>query len=288
MEIIMKIKEMLLAILVLPQLLIGTIYETCQFEDVLTHVERNGAKKILVVCDVDNTLLKSAQHLGSVAWGDHMIAKLERKGVPKRQAEEIESIIWRAIQPYIKVQNVDPKTPMIMHQIQDKNVSIMALTARTPEETEYTYNQLLSVGINLADTFGLGTHRLDMEEHDALYDQGILFGTPFNKKSKVLFAFLDKHLISPELIIFVDDKRSHVEDLSQECIERNIQYVGIRFNGADEDVKNFDPLIAEIQWEVFPVILSDEQARQIHKCYLKLLYNKSNYICYYSLFWREL
>lgn len=46
-----------------------------------------------------------------------------------------------------------------------------------------------------------------------------------------------------------------------------IECIGIRYGGADEDVKQFNPLIAEIEWKAFPEILSDKQALMILKNY---------------------
>lgn len=269
----MKIKKLLFVILILPKFLMGEIIETSQFEDVLLHVEQNASKELFIVCDIDNTLLRGSQHLGSVAWGDYMVAQLERKGISKQQAEEIENILWKTVQPYVKVKLVDPKTSEVIQEIQNRKISIVGLTARSPDEVECTTNQLLSLGIDLSfegrHPF-VSTTCLSMEDRDALYDKGILFSTPFNKKSSVLFSFFEKYSIFPECIIFIDDKRSHVEDIEKACKELNIHFVGIRFSAGDEHVKNFNPLLADIQWEVFPTIISDEQAERVFWSVLNL------------------
>lgn len=260
----MKIKKVFFAFLMLPILLVGSLLEISKFKDILDLVEEHSSKKILIVCDIDNTLLRASQHSGSVAWGDYLIAQLELKGISKQQAEEVESIFWKAIQPYVKVETVDPETPAIIREIQNRKISILGLTARAPDEIDYTTKQLLSLDINLSSheqNLSI-SERLRMGKYDALYDQGILFSTPFNKKSNVLFHFLKKHEFFPECIIFVDDKWSHVEDVEKACNEENIACIGIRINAADEHVKNFNPHLAEIQWQAFPLMLSDEQAQQ--------------------------
>lgn len=260
----MKIKSIVLAILTIPVFLMGAIQEISQFEGLLTHIEQNESKEILIVCDIDNTLLRSSQYLGSVAWADHVISQLVRKGVSKHDAELIENIFWKAVQPYVHVQTIDPATKDVINEIQKRNISIMALTARCPEEVRYTINQLLSLGIHLSEKQPVSTtHYIHLEKHDAFFEQGILFASPFNKKSEVLFTFLDAHAILPECIIFIDDKISHVEDLARGCQNRNIDYIGLRFSGADEHVQNFDPMICNMQWEAFPHILSDEEVKAI-------------------------
>lgn len=247
-----------------PALLKGIIVESPKFAEIEKHMANSQPEKVLIVCDIDNTLLRATQHLGSVAWGDHTIAELVAKGISSEDAEEIENILWKTVQPLVKVQNVDPETPLILESIQNKGFLIFGLTARCPNEADYTIKQLLSVGINLGKLKPQYTFEcLSKEVKRPLYTQGILFGTPFNKKSQILFKFLDENKVFPECIIFIDDKLSHVEDLSKACHERNISFFGIRFSGADEHVKAFNHEIADLQWTLFPAPVSDTQAEKI-------------------------
>lgn len=247
-----------------PALLKGIIVESPKFAEIEKHLEKNKTEKVLIVCDIDNTLLRAGQQLGSVAWGDHTMAELVRKGISIQDAEEIEGILWKAVQPFVKVQSVDPETPMILENIQNKGFLIFGLTARCPDEAGYTIKQLISIGIHLEKLKTQFTFEsLNNEIKKPLYTHGILFGTPYNKKSQILFNFLDENRIYPECMIFIDDKLSHVEDLSMACLERNIPFFGIRFSGADECVKAFNPQIADIQWKLFPTLISDKQAEKM-------------------------
>lgn len=247
-----------------PVFLKGIIVESPKFFEIKRYIVNHRAEKVLIVCDIDNTLLRATQHLGSVAWGDSMIEELVSKGVSKEEAEEIESILWRTVQPFVKVQAVDPESSFILESLQDRGFLILGLTARCPNEAEYTMQQLRSIGINLGQLKQPFTFEsLSQEGHKPLYSQGILFGTPFNKKSQILFKFLEENKLHPECIIFIDDKLSHLEDLSKECKGRNISFTGIRFSGADDVVKAFKPQIADIQWTLFPTLISDKQAEKV-------------------------
>lgn len=133
------------------------------------------------------------------------------------------------------------------------------MTARCPNEADYTVRQLHSIGINFENLKQkLKFDNFTNEMKKPLYQQGILFGTPFNKKSQVLFEFLSENNFRPECI-----KLSHLEDISKACCERGILFYGVRFGGADEYVKAFNPQIADIQWSLFPVLISDKQAEKI-------------------------
>lgn len=223
----MSLKTLLFSLIAYPCLLTGVIVESPYFEEILSHVEKMDAKKVLIACDIDNTLLRARYHLGCVSWGDHLIAQLEQKGISTSEDEQIEDILWRTVQAHIQVDNVDALAPKVICKIQDKNILTLGLTARNPDEAVYTINQLNSLGINLSRSHALvPSPSIIMKENGTYFEGGIIFGSLKNKKSEVLFRFLDKHSITPECIIFIDDKLRHVEDLAEACHKRNITYVG--------------------------------------------------------------
>lgn len=228
----------------IPLFLIGKIIETSQFDEILSHVVSD---KVLVVFDIDNTLIKTKGHFGGVAWEDHVMNQLIDKGIPCENIVKLGARASKILQPYIQMELVDPKTAQIVKKIKEGNL-VFALTARAPHEASCTHDQLLSNGLDLAheEIPSQTIHRRDLK---ALYDRGVLFATILHKKSEVLFAFLDHHGIKPECIIFVDDKVSHLEDLMKACKERDIEYVGVRFSGADRHVNSFDPVLAQKEWE---------------------------------------
>lgn len=257
----MKLK-IFFSLLVLPIYLQAAILETKSFKDVLNHIEHVEPSEIIVICDIDNTLLEAAQQLGSVAWGEHLIADLKRKGISDQQAHQIEDIMWGAVQKHVKVKTVDPCTSEVIKEIQGRNIPVLGLTARSPADAECTRSQLQSVGIDLVahDLFPSSNQEL-LLQHAAIYERGILFATPFNRKSHVLCGFLDKNKIMPKCVIFVDDKRHHVHDIEQALEARGISCIGIRFGGADEQARHFDAEIADIQWKALPKLISDHEAR---------------------------
>ena len=73
-------------------------------------------------------------------------------------------------------------------------------------------------------------------------------------------AYLKKLDKMPKQIVMIDDKMSHVKNIAETLEPLGISFIGIRYGGADEKVKAFNPKIAEIQLEHFQKILSDEQA----------------------------
>ncbi len=74
-----------------PVFLKAIIIESPEFVEIEKYITNISSDGVLIVCDIDNTLLRATQHLGSVAWGDHTIAELTNKGISKEEAEEIEA-----------------------------------------------------------------------------------------------------------------------------------------------------------------------------------------------------
>jgi FMN phosphatase YigB (HAD superfamily) len=257
----MSLKTLLFSLVAYPCLLTGIIVDSPYFEEILNHVENMAEKKILIAFDIDNTLLRAKYHLGCVSWGEELITQLEQKGISTHEAEQIEDIFWRTVQPHIAVDHVDAQAPRVISKIQENNILALGLTARNPDEATYTINQLDYLGINFSRSHALlPCHSMVMPEIGSLFAGGVIFGSLKNKKADVLFHFLDMHSIYPDCIIFIDDKLRHVQDLEEACKKRNIHYVGIRFSAADEYVRAYNHKIAEFQWAMFPKIITNEQA----------------------------
>lgn len=260
----MLIRICIYILLLCPALLKGEIIESSKFPEIYTLLKQCESQKTLILCDIDNTLFKASQHLGSVGWSDYIVDQFLDKGISLNDAKEIESILWKTVQPHSKVETIDPETPSILNKLQEQGLLVLGLTARSSPESDCTITQLLSIGINLEklnQTFSLES--LNHETKKPIYKAGVIFATSFHKKSDVLFKFLEENELYPESIIFVDDKISHLEDLSKACEEKNISFYGIRFSGADDDARTFNPKIADLQWCLFPLIISDKEAEEL-------------------------
>lgn len=110
----MHIKNLVFLFLLCPALLLAVIIETPHFSEIEKHFEKGHPEKMILLCDLDNTLFKADHHLGSIAWCDHVKAELIAKGMSKKEAQEIEDIYLKTIRPYIKIRSVDPQSPSIL------------------------------------------------------------------------------------------------------------------------------------------------------------------------------
>lgn len=257
----MQIKAILFTLLTIPTTLCAVIITSDRFDSILPYLENIVPEETVVVSDIDNTLVESKTQLGSAAWGRYVIEQFKQRNVPQKEAEEIEEILWGVVQKQIEVQPVDATCPEVISYIQSHHVLVLGLTARRPSEAEHTYKQLQFIGVHLGQE-NAPSHKFSLT-HAALYDQGVLFCSPHNKKSAVLCKYFEENNMHPKLVIFIDDTKTHIHDVEQTLSQKGITCIGILFTGADSHKKAFNAKIAELQWKIFPHLISDRAAKLI-------------------------
>lgn len=215
-----------------------------------------------IFCDIDNTLIESAFQIGSAQWRNHIRKKAIHAGYGVQKTEEVVDAMWVFVQPFVTVRTVDPETTSILQELKQGHL-VLALTAREPIECGYTSEQFSSVDIDLSNDLLPENLCLDLP-HPNLYKSGIIYCGE-NKKSAVLLALFEKIGSSPKRIVFIDDKWEQVIELEKSLKKLNIEYIGIRFSGADERVKAFQAPIADLQWSLLPHVISDEKAAEMLK-----------------------
>jgi hypothetical protein len=249
-------KKVITALCLIPSLIWGLTFESNQMQDVLPYVD---PLETWVLIDIDNTLIESSVYLGSAPWRHHIRNKAQNAGYSESESEKILDQFWLFVQPLIPVRLVDPKTPALLHNLQESRTPVLALTAREPIEIQHTQKQIDSVAIHLVNDFP-GQFSLSTN-HPALYANGVIYCGD-NSKAETLIAFFQATGRMPKKVVFVDDRWDQVENLEVELEKLGIQFVGMRFGGADKRMKAFNPAIADLQFSQLPKIVSDEEAKE--------------------------
>ncbi len=247
-------KFFLHSLCLLPVLLCGSIIESGRMEEILPIAEKDA----WILIDVDNTLIEASTHLGSAQWRSYIRNKAFLLGNEPFESELILDRFWLFVQHFIPVRLVDSDTLRVIQNLKDAHQIVMALTAREPLEVVYTKKQLDSVGLSLNNTVFAEKILLG----DSLYEQGVLYCGD-RSKSEALMAFFQETQSYPKKVIFVDDKLAQLQEVEAAMKKMGIEFIGIRFSGADARVKSFDPQIAELQFSRLPEIISDEDAEAI-------------------------
>jgi FMN phosphatase YigB (HAD superfamily) len=126
-------------------------------------------------------------------------------------------------------------------------------------ESTHTQKQIGSGAVDLTNDF---PKRFSLPvPHPGLYERGVIYCGD-NPKEEALIAFFQETGCMPEKVIFIDDRPDQVEKLEVRLEKLGIEFVGIRFSGADERVKAFDPAVADLQFSRLPTIISDDEAKK--------------------------
>lgn len=236
----------------------GAIKEVMEYQSFAEHAQ----PKTLLITDIDNTLIAPAQELGSDPWFRKRLTHYKNNGYGEQEALEKALVEWEGVQNITTVQLVEKTIPQILHSLQEKKFIIIGLTTRSLNLANRTIQQLQSVDIDLNLTAPSRDDIFLTTPHPILFRKGILF-TSGSHKGVSLRKLLETLNYFPEKIVFINDKGSHLKPLEEECEKLGIEFIGLRYGYHDEKVKNFRPEIADVQFEKFSNILSDQEAENI-------------------------
>lgn len=220
-------------------------------------------KDTLVIFDIDNTIMETKQTLGSNQWFEYRIGVYKSKGMNEFDALENALHEWMAAQHITEVKLVEPCISDFIKDLQEKNITIIGLTTRGLGLSTCTFHQLQRLSVDLSKTSPSQKeiHFINGKE-GVLFRKGILF-TAGTQKGKALDTLLSQIGFHPKKILFINDKRKHLEAVEIVYEDSNTVFTGLRYGYLDEKVKNFAPEIADLQFSQFGQIISDAKAKKI-------------------------
>lgn len=252
-------------------LLAGDSRSTKDFRDAVEvaerYVEQFGPEHVLLVVDVDNTLLAMNHALGSDQWFEWQQHLLETQPhSPLLVAKTFDGLLEAQGLLYNLGRMHPPQRdlPAIIGQIQDLGLFTLVLTSRGDEFRVSTKRELLRNGYDFAETAvavrdlpgGLyqpydpeepHAHGLTPKEVAACevdiprpvsYADGMFMGAG-QHKGAMLFSLL--HHAVPEIraIVFVDDHQRNIERVSEMAASRGIEITAFRYAREDAKVRAF-------------------------------------------------
>jgi hypothetical protein len=209
-------------------------------KDILPHVEPG----VLVVFDIDNTVVEPVQTLGSDQWFYHLMQRVkEEEKLDDEHAIDRAMEIWNAVQKDTEVRAVESDTPALIRDLQKGGIDVIALTARTLDSAEITKAQLRSIGVD--------------------FGGAIVFAGEKQGKGDVLVTFMKKTGRKPKRVLFIDDKEKNVESVDRSLTAASIPHLVFRYGAADERVAKFRADVADMQYRWWRHILSDDAAQDL-------------------------
>ncbi len=245
--------------------LFGAIIEIKQANEIAKHFKN----EMLVIFDIDNTILEPVQELGRDQWFYHRIQHHTSLGTPSDKALQRALNEWTAVQYITSVNLIEDDMAKVIGRFQDKGIPVIGLTTRGSPLAHRTIEQLESIGVDLqASAPNKEEHYILQQKEVAsgvVFKNGVLF-TGGTHKGETLFKLLDKLSIKPKSILFINDKASHLAEVERTCQKLGVEFVGLRYGFLDEKVAAFNVQLADRQWDHFTSIPSDEAAaKQVSK-----------------------
>ena len=233
--------------------------------DVLNLTERAGVKNVLVIFDIDNTLLAMEQGLGADQWYDwqkdlSQHDKCNLQYVGDRFAAQGAIFFVSAMRPT----QADAATQL--RAIQATGVPVIALTSRGTDYRLQTFRELRRNGYSfthsaIGPTGGYSESFIPVENgRMSRYEDGI-FLTTGQHKGQMLNALLQKTGNElPRVIIMTDDKQKNLDAVVETFSTLDVPVHAWRYSGEDENVRNFDPETANAEWHSIEEALRQIQA----------------------------
>lgn len=247
-------------------------FKTTSFDAVTAEVralvKSESAKNVLVVYDVDNTILATEKDFGSEHWFLWQRQLLEN-GIKKAPAvaSSVEDLLTAQSWIY-HIGAMHPVAPEIPKQIQYQRslgVSSIILTSRSTGLRDATLREVRRNQIFLSSSAELGVHdlsepfipyQLDQPERFGLTDRDIeqfklkpaqatvfdrgVYLTQGQHKGVMLKSLLSRMKRSFTAIVFVDDRASHIEGMRAAFTDRPEKMVTIQYSKQEQAIDAFN------------------------------------------------
>ena len=178
-----------------------------------------GSDNVLVVMDIDNTILTADVDLGSDTWYQWQTDKLE---VKPSEDQKVKCLFEDAIGLLYDLGTMSPTESDLPQRIKSwqQHNAVFALTARSPRYREPTERELLRNGISLSANplaYRNGDPMVVREtdpryNRDFTYMDGIMMTTGM-PKGEMLKTILHEAGRQYRAIVFVDDSRNNINSI---------------------------------------------------------------------------
>jgi len=233
--------------------------------DTLKLIAITGNKNILVVFDIDNTLLAMEQGLGSDQWYEWQKHLSEQDQCNPRNVGE-RFAVQGALYFVSAMRLTQDDGAAQVKAIQDQGVAVIALTSRGMGYQLQTFRELRRNNLNfsysaIGSEGGFNEPFIPVTNGRlSLYQDGV-FLTSGQHKGHMLYALLEKTGTPlPGVIVMTDDKQENLDAIKETFSALNIPVRAWRYTGEDQNVREFNPEQADAQWNAI-----DDALRQIQQ-----------------------
>lgn len=221
--------------------------------DALTLAENTGKERLLVVFDIDNTILAMEQGLGADQWYEW------QKGLAKNDHCSVQNVGDRfAVQGALYFASAMRPTQADaanqVKSVQNSGIPVIVLTSRGPDYRLQTFRELRRNGYSFSHSaIGPAGYEQSFIPVDngrtSRYEDGV-FMTAGQHKGQMLHALLQKTGTAlPAVIVMADDKQKNLDAVKETFSALDVPVHAWRYTGEDENVEGFDPEQAHAEWK---------------------------------------
>lgn len=196
-------------------------------ENIKSLVSVHGENGVLVVLDIDNTLLTSDVDLGGDVWYQWQRGKLEVKPTPEQKVSCLFEDAIGLLYELGPMDLTEASVPDLVSQWQQQGLTVFALTSRSPKYRSATERELAAHDLDFtvsALTDGLGelpVYDGDLERPYS-YINGVMMTTGMDKGQMLQFI-LNKTGKHYPAIVFVDDSEKNITNINQAYLDSNTE-----------------------------------------------------------------
>jgi endonuclease/exonuclease/phosphatase family metal-dependent hydrolase len=223
-----------------------------------------GKDQVLVIYDLDNTLLAMEQDLGSDQWyywqKDLQTAdRCDPRVVADRLAAQGALYFASAMRP------TQADAAAVVRELQDEGFMSIILTSRGADFAASSFRELRRNGFDFSrEPMGDGTtlrFKPAAESRETLYESGVYL-TAGQDKGEMLLALLKAtNAPLPRAIVMADDKAENLRAVLDALAAQPVSVQALRYDREDARVAAFDGEKAAAQWHaVEPALRQLQQA----------------------------
>lgn len=220
-----------------PVSILSKIEETKDLSSIKTALDDASGRRVLLVLDIDDTLLTSESVFGSDAWFDWQYK------LPETDPDKVPCLFDVSGLNYetgTQKTTQDGATEIVKNLKVDR----LLLTSRGANYRAGTIRQLTKAEYVLPPPIGKPFHgeawRWTDEQHPGKktyslsYDQGVYMTTGADK-GRALLHLLERRGKSYEYVILVDDGRKNIENMQKALADEGIAYHGLWYTKISKD-----------------------------------------------------
>jgi hypothetical protein len=234
-------------------------------DEALQLADQLGPQRVLVVYDIDNTLLAMEQGLGSDQWYYWQKGLAEEDPCSPLLAGDrfkVQGALYFAS----AMRPTQADVALQIKRLQDAGLTVISVTSRGPEFSLQTFRELRRNDISfwpsaLPPARGFpGTFIPEGGTRAALYQDGV-FLTAGQHKGDMLKALLEKTgVAAPTVVVMADDKAENLQAVMETFEGSGIWVHAWRYSGEDANIAALNIPEAAAQWEAArPALMTIEE-----------------------------